>query len=709
MASFTGANGTPVSAAMLIDPKALKKHLANGTPISSHFEPSSLPARRDSEPPQSESSLGKPLVPHIAPQQAKNDAYYAPDNQGKKAMSSQNATMVGQAASNTFDPRRLLDPKSFNNDHRQREFKSASTESISDQPSPSDPQLNDSGLRKRDHEDHEGQGMGSLIEKVHNVSQREERPQKKSKVERSDFDAEEDKKASFVGGGKGGEIGDYVKEQKKQGIADSGPVNAVVDLTGGTYLLIKQSSISQSLILIGIPDDEEEEIVIVSDSQEKEVCYGRLQHTKVQAHQLPCPGGKAVYISKGDWPAMRLQLKRFPGKDNIIRVIDPMGKDFGNVDLKTSLALAKIMDSKNPRFRTQARITIRKRQPNDYPGKECSEYFDITINLYGPKVKAQPMGRFLRQRNVLLGPPFMVDNGIEVVNPHQPADTPPRISFGGTQSVPRAAPGYVVRTAEEIHNDVVGMFDSLEQSENLPEIEADPRIITPLLGHQKQGLYFLTNKEQKRIFSDNDEDNNSLWRLRYRPSGQPTYYNVITGTEERNKPPEVLGGILADMMGLGKTLSILSLIVGSLEAANEWEEIGHLPELDGDRALIRNSKTTLLVSPLSTLANWEDQIATHIKPGAVNYYVYHGANRITDINALASYDLVITTYSIVASEYGGRAKRKDIEPLLQTNFFRIVLDEAHMIREQSTRQSQAICALSAQVRCVLLGYSGKGH
>ena len=310
------------------------------------------------------------------------------------------------------------------------------------------------------------------------------------------------------------------------------------------------------------------------------------------------------------------------------------------------------------------------------------------------------LGMSLAQNNVSLGTSSL---GIEVVNSRQPVEALSKSSFGGTQSAPREAPGYVVRTAEEIHNDIVGMFDSLQRSENLPEKEADCRIITPLLAHQKQALHFLTNKEEKRVFSENDGDNNSLWRLRYRTNGAPTYYNVITGTEERNRPPEVLGGILADMMGLGKTLSILSLIVGSLEVANEWEQIGHLPELDGDRVLIRNSKTTLLVSPLSTLANWEEQIATHIEPGALKYYVYHGANRITNIDALAKYDLIITTYSIVASEYGGRAKRKEIEPLLQTNFFRIVLDEAHMIREQSTRQSQAICALSAQRRWAVTG------
>lgn len=255
MASFTGANGTPVSAAMLTDPKALKKHLANGTPISSRFEPSPLPARRSSEDPHSESSSDTPLIPDIVPQQSKDNAHNVLENKGRKAISSQNAIVMGQAASCAFDPRRLLDPKAFNNDKPQRDSQCASTEFTLGQTSSSHPQLNGksseangntigsngNGLRKRDHEDYQGQGMGSLIEKVHNVSQREERPQKKPKVEKGEFEAEEEKKASFVGGSKDGAIGDYLKEKKKQGITESGSVNAVVDLTGGTYLLLKQS------------------------------------------------------------------------------------------------------------------------------------------------------------------------------------------------------------------------------------------------------------------------------------------------------------------------------------------------------------------------------------------------------------------------------------------------------------------------------------
>lgn len=257
MASSTEANSTRPSAATLTDPKALKKHLANGTPISFHFETPSLPARCGSETLQSEPSFGMHLLPDIMSQRSKDDAYHILEYKGIKTMSAQNAIPVVQAASKTFDPRRLLDPKSFSNDQKLRDTKSASTESVSRPPMPSNRQLNSKSsepngehpelkvglLHKRDHEDYEGQSMGSLIETLHNVSQREERPQKRSKVEKEQFDVEEDKKIKFVGGGKGGEIGDYLKEKKKQGIAESTPANAVVDLTGGTYHPLKKSSL----------------------------------------------------------------------------------------------------------------------------------------------------------------------------------------------------------------------------------------------------------------------------------------------------------------------------------------------------------------------------------------------------------------------------------------------------------------------------------
>ena len=52
----------------------------------------------------------------------------------------------------------------------------------------------------------------------------------------------------------------------------------------------------------------------------------------------------------------------------------------------------------------------------------------MTINLYGPENKASVMGRYLSQRQIWLRTPFMVDAGVEVMNPHQPAVVAPRTS-----------------------------------------------------------------------------------------------------------------------------------------------------------------------------------------------------------------------------------------------------------------------------------------
>ena len=445
---------------------------------------------------------------------------------------------------------------------------------------------------------------------------------------------------------------------------------------------------------------DDDDVVVVSETQDKEVCYGLLVSAKVNAHMIPNPSVKASYQGKTHWPAMKLQLSRLPGRDNIIRVIDPTGRDFGNVDVRTSMGLARLMDFRSPRFRVQARLSMRNKSPQELPYQPCSAYFDMHINIYGPKSRAKQVGQHLGSKNLWLKTPFTSDPGVEICNPHVKDSPKPRATTAS--SAPRE-PGYVYRTVEETRSEVLGMFDSLEKSENLPEMEPDSRIITPLLSHQKQGLYFMTEKEKERVFSDNEEDNNSLWRLKFRPNGQRMYYNVITGREERQKPPEVLGGILADMMGLGKTLSILSLVVGSLNQAPKWADEDPPEPEDGDIPLIRNAKTTLLIAPLSTLANWEEQIRTHIKTDTLSYNVYHGSNRSTDLDQLSGFDMIITTYAIVSSEFNRRSKKRNVSPLFQLNFFRIVLDEAHMIREQSTMQSQAVCKLSAQRRWAVTG------
>lgn len=47
------------------------------------------------------------------------------------------------------------------------------------------------------------------------------------------------------------------------------------------------------------------------------------------------------------------------------------------------------------------------------------------------------------------------------------------------------------------------------------------------------------------------------------------YVNVVTGQEQRRPPPDFRGGLLVDAPGLGKTLSMISLLALSNHGSEE--------------------------------------------------------------------------------------------------------------------------------------------
>lgn len=553
------------------------------------------------------------------------------------------------------------------------------------------------------------QGMGGLMEKFHGVSDRSTQPRKRIKIENGEENGRR-KKVVFNGGvSGGGYLGNAMREEKEQGAKE-----AVKEMPLPTIDLTA--------------DDDDEPIVVKgvnhrsvqhgqNPKEYEEVCYGRCENTSISAHQVPMPTGRI--ITQGFWPLCKVTLFRVPGCSTI-HCKDADGQTFGCIDATSSIGLNLVMDHVQ-QLRTSARILTRPRDDNLLPGSPCSQRLKLDLTLYGPRNRASDVGVILSQKQMWLRTPLLLER--ELVNPHAELLLTNPIQRPAHSSSSVCGFGYsAMRTVEEIRSDVLSVFDSLQQSEKLPLMDPDPRITTELLAHQKQGLYFMTNKEKERVYGDSDAANSSLWRLKFAANGTKSYYNVITGEEERQSPPQVLGGILADMMGLGKTLSILSLLVGSLENAREWAHM-HFSESDGtnghvDGSLMTKSKSnppdpeedlvrvksTLLVCPLSTISNWEDQIKSHIKSGSITYYIYHGGNRVKDVQKLADFDLVVTTYGSVASEFGHRGKKGNgIYPLQSVKWFRIVLDEAHMIREQNTLQSRSICALHAQRRWAVTG------
>jgi SWI/SNF-related matrix-associated actin-dependent regulator of chromatin subfamily A3 len=111
------------------------------------------------------------------------------------------------------------------------------------------------------------------------------------------------------------------------------------------------------------------------------------------------------------------------------------------------------------------------------------------------------------------------------------------------------------------------------------------------------------------------------------------------------------------------------------------------------------SQATLIICPLSTVYNWEDQIYTHARRGALKVLIYHGPNRSTNAGYIAKHDVVITTYNIIGMNF----QKKGITPLHAIFWHRIVLDEAHIIKSSSTVQAKSAFEFEAVCRWCLTG------
>lgn len=64
---------------------------------------------------------------------------------------------------------------------------------------------------------------------------------------------------------------------------------------------------------------------------------------------------------------------------------------------------------------------------------------------------------------------------------------------------------------------------------------------------------------------------------------------------EREQPDESGGGILADEMGMGKSLTTLALIAKTLKDGHQWVQEQKVPE--GDILVKRPHRATLVIVP----------------------------------------------------------------------------------------------------------------
>jgi len=148
-------------------------------------------------------------------------------------------------------------------------------------------------------------------------------------------------------------------------------------------------------------------------------------------------------------------------------------------------------------------------------------------------------------------------------------------------------------------------------------------------------------------------------------------------------------------MGLGKTLTILSLILATREeeASAGYSGATLIGMNDTPGICIPSLIPSITVAPLSVISNWSAQIEEHLTEDAgINHHLYYGDGRNVTARFLRSRDIVITTYQTlsadlpptktsVATDGTSSVQASSTKTgLFAVKWKRVILDEGHTIR-----------------------------
>ncbi|KAI0885265.1 SNF2 family N-terminal domain-containing protein [Annulohypoxylon maeteangense] len=243
-----------------------------------------------------------------------------------------------------------------------------------------------------------------------------------------------------------------------------------------------------------------------------------------------------------------------------------------------------------------------------------------------------------------------------------------------------------------------------QKSHSDPFSLTPPRLTSTLFPFQRRALQWLLNREGvewKDECANGEpgleqiaETSATTLPLSFKEvedaNGQSVYLSDLYHVVNRNITPfrrseaAIRGGILAEEMGLGKTVETISLIC--THTREKSPASANLPPQNGIA-----SGATLIVTPLTLRNQWIAEFENHAPH--LNIMVYEGLKGYDEylVSKLAGKDVVITTYNTLQSEiyFAEQAPDRSLRhekkyqrpksPLAEICWWRVCLDEAQQI------------------------------
>jgi DNA repair protein RAD5 len=310
------------------------------------------------------------------------------------------------------------------------------------------------------------------------------------------------------------------------------------------------------------------------------------------------------------------------------------------------------------------------------------------------------------------------------------------------ESTGSSPPSEEAEDGKELEQDQLDTLYKKAQSFDFNAQAAEPAetFAMDLRHYQKQALHWMISKEKDKKDENRKVSMHPLWEEYSWPTkdmddkdlpqvfDQDKFYvNPYSGELSLNFPVQeqhCLGGILADEMGLGKTIEMMSLIHSHksdiamrLQGAGCFAptSVNNLPRLPANSSSVEQAPcTTLVVAPMSLLAQWQSEAENASKESTLKSMVYYGSDKTANLqalcceaNAASAPNLIITSYGVVLSEFNQVAARNGDRGshggLFSLKYFRVILDEAHHIKNRQSKTAKACYEIDAEHRWVLTG------